>query len=106
LLLRGDLEGAERLAERQVFRGDNGSSSVLISARTERVVKMIARPSTTLCCIGFGIFALLVYGNMDLRPPNQVLREKGAVLKSLYGPCGAPTRSERGEGRCRVGRNG
>ena len=32
--------------------------------------------------------------------------EKGAVLKSLYRLCGAPTQSERGEGRCRVGRNG
>jgi hypothetical protein len=30
----------------------------------------------------------------------------GAVLQSRYGHCGAPTRSERGEGRCRVGRNG
>ena len=32
--------------------------------------------------------------------------ERGAVLKSLYGHGGAPTRSERGEGRCREGRNG
>ena len=30
----------------------------------------------------------------------------GAVLQSLYGLCDAPTRSARGEGRCRGGRNG